>query len=140
MKAGVANVKWEPLEDGDDPFNTYEVDEFEVDDAEFVDDVLDTGSTLEIENRNPSGKARKNWKETEHDARTRGILWVQFLRSATYYGFPCPFGKYLEFQEAGFSSNWFNSNFTINYVGDWGWPWGRTRPAGYAPGFGFYTI
>lgn len=126
LSKAVTRTKWEPLEDDDDPFNTYVMEEAEVDDAEFSSDIFDEEATLEIEDRNPGPRAKRVWKEDEKEPSQRGILWIQFMRSSGYYGFPCTYKKYLEFQESNFSSNWFNSNFKINHIGDWGWPWGRT--------------
>lgn len=46
--------------------------------------------------------------------------------------------QYLDFKSAGFSRSWINDNLSINYVGDWGWPWGRAQDK--SGGKRFFTI
>lgn len=134
LEKASSQAKWEPLADDDDPFNTYIEDEIEFDDPAFAEDIFDVVEELEIVNRSPSSKAKKSWDEDAHPKDKRGILWIKMRVATTSqdYGFPATFGQYLEFQGARFSLSWIRSNYNINYVGDWGWPWGRTRQTGWA--------
>lgn len=139
-KAGVSDVKWEPLADDDFPFDTYVVDESEVDDAEFASDEFDVESRLEIEDRDPSPDARKSWKDDSFSDTRRGVLWVRFNTRSSYYGFPCDFAAYKQFRASGYTRRWLNEKYRINYIGDWGWPWGREHNVVYSQRYGFFTI
>ena len=59
-----------------------------------------------------------------------GIMTV--LLSGKEYRWEVTYQEFLDFEGAGFDSAYLNDNFPINYIGDWGWPWGRTRQTGWA--------
>lgn len=44
------------------------------------------------------------------------------------------YADYLDFEASDFSRSWMNDNLPIDYVGDWGWPWGRDHSSvAYVP-------
>jgi hypothetical protein len=59
-----------------------------------------------------------------------GVLSVRL--GDTWYSWNVTKQDYLDFKDAGFSRSWINDNLWINYKGDWGWPWGRTKQTGWA--------
>lgn len=60
-----------------------------------------------------------------------GILYVKL--NGSWYSWEVTYQDYLDFESADFSRSWLNENLPINYVGGWGWPWGRAggKPNAY---------
>lgn len=71
---------------------------------------------------------------SDDDAEVTGSIFVTFPNGEEYEFPNEEYGDYLDFEQTGFDMSWVNENLDINYVGDWGWPWGRTEQTGWASG------